>query len=172
MPFTNLITSRYSVRSYTDKEVEKELILEILEAARMAPSAVNYQPWQFIVITEKQELASIHEAYHRAWFREAPVCIVACADHSQSWIRKSDGKDLADVDLAIAIDHLMLKATELGLGTCWICNFDVEMARQKLELPDHMEPIALIPIGYTHSTPPEKKRKALSEIVQWGMKKC
>lgn len=170
MSFNNLINNRYSVRAYSDKKVEKELITEILEAARIAPSAVNYQPWHFIVITEEAELASIHEVYHRAWFREAPVCIVACADHSQSWKRKSDGKDFADVDLAIAIDHLILKATELNLGTCWICNFDVEMARQKLALPDHIEPIALIPVGYINSTPPEKKRKELSEIVQWGMK--
>ena len=169
MSFTNLIASRYSVRSYTDKKVEKELILDLLEAARLAPSAVNYQPWHFIVITDEQDLASVHEIYHRAWFREAPVCIVACADHSQSWKRKSDGKDFADVDLAIAIDHLILKATELNLGTCWICNFDVEMTRQKLALPGHIEPIALIPVGYTNAIAPEKKRKALSEIVQWGM---
>jgi nitroreductase len=169
MTFNNLITSRFSVRSYSDKKVEKKIILEVLEAARLAPSAVNYQPWHFIVITEKEELASIHEVYHRPWFREAPVCIVACADHTQSWKRKSDGKDFADVDLAIAIDHMILKATELNLGTCWICNFDVEMAIQKLKLPGHIEPIALIPLGYTHSTAPEKKRKELSEIVQWGM---
>jgi nitroreductase len=169
MPFNNLINSRYSVRSYSDKKIVKELIIEILEAARLAPSAVNYQPWHFIVITEEKELASIHEVYHRQWFREAPVCIVACADHTLSWKRKSDGKDFADVDLAIAIDHLILKATELNLGTCWICNFDVEITKKKLALPDHMEPIALIPVGYINSIPPEKKRKALSEIVQWGM---
>lgn len=171
MNFSDLITSRFSVRSYSDKKVEKEHLLAILEAARMAPSAVNYQPWHFIVITDEKELASIHEVYHRVWFREAPVCIVACTDHSQSWKRKSDGKDFADVDIAIAIDHLILKATELNLGTCWICNFDVEMARQKLALPESIEPIALIPVGYINSTPPEKKRKELSEIVQWGMKK-
>lgn len=171
MKLINLITSRFSVRAYTTKKIEKALIVEILEAARLAPSAVNYQPWRFIVITDEHELASIHEVYHREWFREAPLCIVACANHSQSWKRKSDGKDFADIDLAIAIDHLILKATELGLGTCWICNFNVEMARQKLALPDQMEPIALIPVGYINSTPPEKKRKALSEIVQWGMKK-
>jgi nitroreductase len=170
MSFTNLINSRFSVRSFTAKKVEKSILIELLEAARLAPSAVNYQPWHFIVITEEQELASIHEVYHRAWFREAPVCIVACADHSQSWKRKSDGKDFADVDLAIAIDHLILKATELNLGTCWVCNFDVEMAREKLDIPAHIEPIALIPLGYTDAIAPEKKRKELSEIVQWGMK--
>ncbi|MDO8928753.1 MAG: nitroreductase family protein [Bacteroidota bacterium] len=168
MKFNDLITSRFSVRSYTSQKVDKSIILEILEAARMAPSAVNYQPWQFIVITETEDLNSIHEVYHRSWFKEAPACIVVCADHSQSWKRKSDGKDFADVDAAIAIDHLVLKATELGLGTCWICNFDVEMARKKLDTPDHIEPIAIIPIGYSTSKAPVKTRKDLSELLHWG----
>ena len=134
----------------------------------MAPSAVNYQPWHLIVMDEEEDLASIHEVYHRTWFREAPACIVVCADHSLSWKRKSDGKDFADIDAAIVIDHLVLKATELGLGTCWICNFNVEMTRQKLELPEHIEPIAIIPIGYTDAIAPQKTRKELSEMVHWG----
>jgi len=168
MKLIDLITNRFSVRSYTDKKIEKNLILEVLEAARMAPSAVNYQPLHFIVITEKEDLASIHEVYPRNWFREAPVCIVVCADHTQSWKRKTDGKDFADVDAAIAIDHLILKATELNLGTCWVCNFDVEMTRKKLEIPSHIEPIAMVPLGFTNSTPPVKTRKELSEMVHWG----
>lgn len=168
MTFDNLINKRFSVRSYSSQKVDKQLLLEILEAGRLAPSAVNYQPWHFIVITEEEDLKSIHEVYHRTWFREAPVVIAVCADHSLSWKRKTDGKDFADVDVAIAIDHLILKATELNLGTCWVCNFNVEMARQKLELPDHVEPIALIPIGYTESAAPAKSRKELSEIVHWG----
>lgn len=168
MTFDSLINSRFSVRSFTSQKVEKQLLIEILEAARLAPSAVNYQPWHFIVITEEEDLRSIHEVYHRMWFREAPAVIAVCADHSQSWKRKTDGKDFADIDAAIAIDHLILKATELNLGTCWVCNFNVEMARQKLELPDHIEPIALIPIGYTDATPPVKSRKTLSEMVHWG----
>jgi len=168
MTFNNLITSRFSVRSYTSQKVDKNTLMEILEAARMAPSAVNYQPWHFIVVDEEEELSSLHEVYHRSWFREAPVCIVICADHSLSWKRKSDGKDFADIDAAIVIDHLVLKATELNLGTCWICNFNVEMAKQKLELPEYIEPIAIIPIGYTDSIPPVKSRKELSEMVHWG----
>jgi nitroreductase len=168
MKFNDLINSRFSVRSYTSEKVEKSIVLEILEAARMAPSAVNFQPWHFIVITEKEDLNSIHEVYHRSWFKEAPVCIVVCADHSQSWKRKSDEKDFADVDAAITIDHLVLKATELGLGPCWICNFDIELACKKLELSAHIEPIAIIPIGYTTSVPPVKIRKELSEMVHWG----
>jgi len=164
MEFDDVIRHRYSVRSFTSEKVDRNFVLEILEAARMAPSAVNYQPWHFIVITEPENLADIQEVYPRNWFREA---IVVCSDHSLSWKRKSDGKDFADVDTAIAIDHLVLKATELGLGTCWVCNFDTEMTRKKMQLPDHIEPIAIIPLGYTTSEAPAKSRKPLSEIVHW-----
>ena len=165
--FNELIANRFSVRSYLSKKVEKEVILEILEAARLAPSAVNFQPWHFIVISESENLASFQEVYHRQWFKEAPVCIAVCADHRQSWKRKTDGKDFADVDVAIAVDHLILKATELGLGTCWVCNFDVEMAKKKLQLPEYIEPLVLVPLGYTTAEPPAKQRKALAEIIHW-----
>lgn len=167
MEFSKLIASRFSVRSYTKKPVERSLIFEILEAARLAPSACNYQPWHFLVLTEPDNLSDFQEVYPRNWFREAPVCIVICSDHSQSWKRKSDGKDFADVDVAIVTDHLILKATELGLGTCWVCNFDATLVRKKLRLPDHLEPMVLVTIGYTNSEVPVKIRKSLSEIVHW-----
>lgn len=167
MKFDELLSGRFSVRSYTGQKVERETILNILDAARMAPSAVNYQPWHFVVITETVALAEFQDVYPRNWFRKAPACIVICSDHQQSWKRKSDGKDFADVDTAIAIDHLVLKATELGLGTCWVCNFDADLARKKLQLPDYIEPLAIIPIGYSNSEAPEKIRKKLSDLVHW-----
>lgn len=167
MEFDDVICKRFSVRSFTDQKIERETILEILNAARLAPSAVNFQPWHFIVVSEPQSLGELHEVYPRDWFRETPLCIVVCSDHSKSWKRKSDGKDFADVDAAIVIDHLVLKATELGLGTCWVCNFNAEMTSKILLLPGHIEPIALIPMGYSNSPAPEKSRKPLSEIVHW-----
>ncbi|HAQ20823.1 MAG TPA: nitroreductase [Prolixibacteraceae bacterium] len=167
MELDKVISTRFSVRSYTNQKVERSLILEILEAARLAPSAVNFQPWHFIVITDHENLEDLHEVYQRAWFREAPACLVICSDHSKSWKRKSDGKDFADVDVAIAIDHLVLKATDLGIGSCWICNFDVPLARKKLKLPDEIEPLAIISIGYTTAGPPLKSRKSLKEMVHW-----
>jgi len=167
MDFDNVIQRRYSVRSFTSQKVDKNMILKILEAARMAPSAVNFQPWHFVVVSEQESLTKLHQVYHREWFMEAPLNIVVCADHQQSWKRKSDGKDFADVDAAIVIDHLVLKATEMGLGTCWICNFDVLLTREVLELPDYIEPIAIIPIGFTKSISPEKKRRDLSEMIHW-----
>ena len=168
MKFNELITKRFSVRSYTNQNVSRETILEILEAARMAPSAVNFQPWHFIVITEPAKRSELQKAYPREWFCEAPVYILVCADHRHSWKRKSDGKDFADVDVAIAIDHLMLKATELELGTCWVCNFNPEIVRQLFQLPDFIEPVAIIPMGYSTATAPEKSRKTLTETVHWN----
>ena len=170
-PFLHLARQRYSSRKYSNQPVEEEKLIRVLEAARVAPSAVNRQPWIFYVIREDENKQKISEAYHRDWLKEASVIIVACADHSKAWVRQSDGKKHADIDLAIAIDHITLQATELGLSTCWICNFDVKKCRSILNLTDNLEPIAIIPLSYpSDSTDPNRHitmRKALSEIVRW-----
>ena len=168
MSFLELAQKRYSVRSYKDQPVEQDKILQVLEAARTAPSAVNYQPWHFIVAVEEEVKDKISEAYPRDWFRQAPVIIVACGDHDQSW-KRNDGKDHCDVDVAIAVDHLTLAAADLGLGTCWVCAFDAEKVHSALELPDNLEVIALIPLGYPNEDRTrEKKRKSLDELVSWN----
>jgi len=168
MDFKTLISNRYSVRSYLPKEVEEEKLIKILEAGQIAPSAVNFQPWHFIVVRESENREKFSEIYHRDWFKEAPVYIIVCGDHEQAWKRKEDGKDHTDVDAAIAIDHMTLQAVELGLGTCWICNFYVEKCKEFFNLPDHIEPIAILSLGYPNDDKiPVKKRKALEEIVHW-----
>jgi len=171
--FIELAKARYSCRNYDSRPVEQEKLDLILEAGRVAPSAVNYQPWHFYVLREKDDLEQFYGAYHREWFRTAPCVIVICANHEQAWKRKEDGKDHADVDVAICTDHMTLQATELGLATCWICNFYVEKTRELLKLPEHMEPLVILPLGYPlDSTDPERhgmKRKPLSEIVSYGI---
>ena len=171
MTFLELAKQRYSCRSYDSKQVEQEELNQILEAGRVAPSAVNFQPWQFIVIRDKENLDKIHKAYHREWFQTAPCVIVICGDHDISWKRKHDGKDHCDVDVAITVDHMTLQATELGLGTCWICNFDPQKAVEILKLPGHLEPIVILPVGYPldHGDPDrhDEKRKAMDEIVSY-----
>ncbi|HPT82683.1 MAG TPA: nitroreductase family protein [Limnochordia bacterium] len=165
--FFDLVARRYSVRSFSAQPVEEEKLRQVLEAARLAPSAVNYQPWQFIVATEEELKAKICSAYRGEWLQRAPVIIVACGNHAESWKRR-DGKDHCDVDVAIAVDHLILAATALGLGTCWVCAFDAQKLHEVLQLPEHLEPIVLIPLGYPGEGPvPAKKRKALDEIVTW-----
>jgi len=167
--FLDIAKRRYSCRNYDARPVEEDKLSLVLEAGRVAPSAVNYQPWHFYVIQGEKELGRFHAAYHREWFRTAPCVIVICGDHSTSWKRKSDGKDLCDVDVAITTDHMTLQATELGLATCWICNFDPEITRELLGLPEKMEPVVILPIGYPmDKVDPERhteKRKPLSETV-------
>jgi len=166
MRFSQLITRRYSVRNYKSTPVESQKLEQVLEAARLAPSAVNFQPWHFIVVTQPENLAKIHPTYHREWFRTAPVVIIACADHSLSWKRNIDGKDSAEIDVAIAVDHITLQAADLGLGTCWVCNFDTQRCAEALKLPGHIEPVAMIPLGYpAEEKNPVKKRKLLEEII-------
>ena len=165
MSFLELVKKRYSVRSYELRPIEPEKLDYVMECVRLAPSAVNFQPWKFAVITEPEALKVIKTAYGREWFQTAPCVIVACADHDKSWHRQADGKDHADIDVAIAVEHLCLAAAEQGLGTCWVCNFDVPRCCEVLNLPEHIKPVALIPIGYpVNEEVPEKKRKSAEEI--------
>ena len=168
--FLDLARRRFSSRKYLDKSVEEDKLLKVLEAARIAPSAANKQPWIFYVIRDNINRKKISEAYHREWLMSAPVIIVACAEHNNAWVR-SDGKDHCDIDLAIAIDHMTLQATDLGLSTCWICNFDTSKCKKILLLPESIEPIAIIPLAYPadYSDPDRhiSVRKPLSEIVRW-----
>lgn len=168
MSLLETIKQRYSVRKYQNKVVEFDKLNIVLEAGRLAPSAVNFQPWHFIVIQSPEAIHKIHECYHREWFNTAPACIVICGNHQDGWKRKADDKDHTDIDIAIATDHMTLMATELGLGTCWVCNFDVEKTKAALKLPEHIEPIVLLPIGYAAlDEKVEKKRKPMNEVVSY-----
>lgn len=169
MDFKELAQRRYSVRSYQSTPVEKEKLVAVVEAALIAPSAVNFQPWKFVVVTDPALLNQLYDCYHRDWFRSAPSCIVAIGDHDKGWRRPTDDKDYTDIDVAIAIDHLMLAATEAGLGTCWICHFNADKCAEIFNLPSNLEPMAMIPIGYPiEGAIPVKKRKSMDEQVSWN----
>lgn len=164
----SIARSRCAVRNFTSQPVGDEVLHYILEVARLAPSAVNYQPWKFYVVREPQLLSRLHEVYHREWFRTAPCCIVVCGNHNESWHRGSDGKDHCDIDVAIATEHLALAAAEQGLATCWVCNFNVEACVQLLQLPQGVEPMVLLPIGYpAPDSAHEKNRKSFDDVVEW-----
>jgi nitroreductase len=145
--FIELAKHRYSSRKYQNKAISRELIDLVLEAGRIAPTAANKQPNLFYVFTSETGLNNIKSCYHREWYKEAPVIIAICADHALSW-KRADGKDHSDIDVAIAVDHMTLAATDLGLATCWICNFDVAKAREVLQLPENIEPVVLLPLAY------------------------
>ncbi len=169
--FLELAKNRYSCRSYQHKSIPPEVLTRVLEAVRVAPSAVNYQPYYFVVVSSETLRQKIATCYPRPWIGTAPVIIVACGDHSHSW-RRADGKDHCDIDVAIAIDHLTLAATDNGLATCWVCKFDAMLCASLLELPAHVSPVALIPIGYpadeVNPNRHNEKRKELADLVRWN----
>ncbi len=169
MQLIDLIKKRYSVRSYQDKPVEPEKLEKVLEAARFAPTAKNLQPFRFIVIENDIDKQHVMNAYPRKWASEVPIFIVVCVDHAQAW-RRPDGKSYGDLDAAIAVDHMTLAAAELGLGTCWVGYFDAYMLSQALKLPEGIEPVVVLPIGYPKTEEvPERhlKRKSLDELVEY-----
>ncbi len=167
MDFLKLAKQRYSCRKYKDKDVEDDKLNMILEAGRIAPSANNSQPWIFVVVKDSN-VENLRKCYHRDWFDTAPMYIVLCANHKQSWKRR-DKKDHADVDVSIATDHMTLAATSLGLATCWVCNFDKEKVTETLSLTADYEPIAILPLGYPDDKMNEdrhdKQRKPIENIV-------
>ncbi len=165
MEFQEVIEKRYSARAFKPQAVEPEKLQRILEAARLAPTAANLQPFQFIVIHTAGRKEELKRIYMRNFFWEAPLVICACTLPGQSWSRK-DGKNYSDIDVAIAMDHLILAATDQGLGTCWVGAFDPEAARQILGLPPGVEPVVFTPLGYPVDKPGPKKRKALFELVR------
>jgi nitroreductase len=166
MDFTELIQKRYSTRAYKPDPVEEDKLRQVLEAARLAPTADNRQPFQILVIHTQGREAELRRIYSRSWFTQAPLVICACGLPAQNWVRR-DGKNYNDVDVAIVMDHLILAAAELGLGTCWIAAFDLAAAREVLGLPAGVEPIAFTPLGYPADRPQPKERKALSELVRY-----
>jgi len=165
MDFFELISARYSVRAYKPDPIPDTLLAQVLEAARLAPTAANRQPFTLIVLRTAGRQEELRRIYHRDWFASAPLVIAACGEPAAAWVRR-DGRNYVDVDVAIAMDHLILAAAALGLGTCWVAAFDPDAAREVLRLPAAVEPIAFTPLGYPADTPRPKVRKPLGELVR------
>ena len=164
MDFLMLVKDRYSCRAYKPERIEQEKLDYVMECVRFAPSAVNKQPWRFHIIVNEADKVKLQQCYDRDWFKTAPMYIIASILHDEEWVRV-DGKPHGNIDIAIAVEHLCLAATEQGLGTCWVCNFDATRCKELFALPDNEEPTVIIPLGYADDEPKEKKRKAIEEIV-------
>ncbi len=166
MNFLELARKRFSARSYKADAVSDEEISYLIEAARTAPSAVNRQPWHFLIVRSEEQRKKVQECYQREWFKEAPLYVVVCVDESAAWVRGSDHKSHADIDAAIAAEHICLAAADLGLGSCWVCNFDAQLLRQLFDLPPLVHAAAILPIGHIREYPGNKSsRKEATEIV-------
>lgn len=166
MEYFDLIQRRYSVRAYTSAPVEEEKLQKILEAARWAPTAANRQPFQVVVIRTDGRQEELSRIYRREWFVQAPLLICGVGVPRMGWVR-GDNRRYLDVDVAIVMDHLILAAANLGLGTCWVAAFDANAARQILKLPDEVEPLIFTPLGYPADQITLKERKPLTELVRY-----
>lgn len=166
MEFSELITKRYSVRSYLPKEIEEEKLAQILESMRMAPTAANRQPFRIILIHTAEKEEELKKIYNRDWFVAAPMVVCVCGMLDEAWVRK-DGKCYVDVDVAIVVDHMTLMAANLGLGTCWIANFKLDAAKEVLGTPDSVIPLIFTPLGYPADSPKPKERKAIADLIRY-----
>jgi nitroreductase len=166
MEFLEIVMNRYSVRAFNPDPVDEAVLQKVLEAARWAPTANNRQPLQLIVIHTEGREAELRRICDRPWFIQAPHIVCACGIPAQSWTRM-DGKPYTDVDAAIVMDHLILAATEAGLGTCWIAAFDPVAAREVLGLPTGVEPIIFALLGHAADQPRPKERKSLTDLVRY-----
>lgn len=146
MNFTELATERYSVRKFTDKLVEKEQIEKILDAGRVAPTGCNYQPQRILVINSKETLEKLKDCT-RCHF-DAPCAMLVCFNKDECWTRPYDGNQSGIVDASIVTTHMMLKAWELGIGSTWVMHFNPAKMREAFGIPENIEPVALLVMGY------------------------
>lgn len=148
MEFDKLIRHRYSVRKFKNQEVEQEKLNAILEAGKVAPTAVNYQPQRILVLNTKNSLEKIKECtlYHF----NAPLVLIVCFDNTSSWKRPIDNKETGEIDVSVVATHMMLKISDLGLGSTWVGSFNSQKIRECFALPDNIIPVVILPIGYPH----------------------
>jgi len=169
MDFLTLAKQRCSVREFENKAVEEEKLLKILEAGRIAPTAANRQPQSFLVINNEEGFEHLKNI---GFNTSASLVIFICGNHENCWIRPIDQKSLIDIDIAIATDHMMLQAEDLGLSSCWIGYFDEKKIKNEFYMPENIEPISILIIGYAKEkrSPDrhETDRKTLNEFVHYN----
>jgi len=173
MDVLDAIRIRRSVRKYRNDPIPDGVMDKMLEALRLAPSACNYQPWRFIVVRDqKMREALAHASRDQMFMAQAPVIIVGCGFPARAYQKMGGYGNSADLDVAIAFDHLMLAAAEAGLGTCWIGAFDEKAVKRLLNLGDEVKVVALTPLGYPAEPgvlrPAEpSRRKGRDEVVEF-----
>ncbi len=170
MDFLQMAKERYSVRKYKNIPVEKKKLDKILEAGRVAPTGANRQPQRIIAVTGPEGLEKLGKG---AKTFGAPVVLIVCADKEEAWTRPADGKIIADIDASIVTDHMMLQATELGLGTLWMCWFKPDIIREEFNIPLNYEIVNLLAIGYADCEPlsadrHDEMRKKITETVTYA----
>ncbi|MDO5536246.1 MAG: nitroreductase family protein [Desulfovibrionaceae bacterium] len=169
MDFSALVRERYSVRSFSERPVSREQILALLEEARFAPTAVNYQPQRYLVLSTPESMEKLARCTKYTF--HAPAAIIVCAEPSSAWVRPYDQDNAAVVDASIAATHLMLAIHDAGLGTTWVGHFDPAALREAFALPDGLVPVAVFPLGWPAEnckpSPKHAQRRTVEEITAW-----
>ncbi len=168
MNILDIVRKRRSVRKYQATPVPEDALARVLEAARLAPSGKNLQPWKFIVVKDpavKERLA--RASANQSFIAEAPVVIVACGFPEQCYAKMGRYMKSWPVDVAVAMEHLMLQAAEEDLGTCWIGAFEETEVKTILGVPEDVKVLALTPLGHPAEKPASRGRKSLAEIVSY-----
>lgn len=166
MEIMEVIRSRRSIRDYQDRPIERELLMLILEAGRLAPSARNMQDWRFIVVSDNKKRQELSQAAKgQAFVARAPVVIAACGTETEYVM--TCGQHCYPIDVSIAVDHMSLMAAALGLGSCWIGAFHEDQVKQILGIPENIRVVIMLAMGYPAESPAARPRKKLEEIVAY-----
>lgn len=164
MDVFSAIKSRKSIRAYKDRDIESEKLERILEAGRLAPSAMNRQAWKFVVVTDPQTREKLAAAANGQMFvARAPVVIVGCGLDPAKVM--SCGQHAYTIDLSIAMSYMILEAHELGIGACWLGAFNEEQVKSILGIPDEVRVVTVVPMGYPAENPEKRSRKEIDEII-------
>ncbi|MBO4336311.1 MAG: nitroreductase family protein [Desulfovibrio sp.] len=167
MEFSTLIAQRYSVRKFTTQPVDPSDLTAILEAARLAPTAVNKQPARILVLEQAESLAKLKSCTPYTF--DAPLALIVCYDETAAWVRSFDEHNSGAIDAAIVGCHIMLKVHDMGLGSTWVGHFDPVKLSAEFGLPKSIIPVAIFPIGHpaedARPAPPHSKRNPLSASV-------
>lgn len=162
------IRGRRSIRNYKDKKIPRYLLKKIMEAAIWSPSGSNAQAWKFIVIDSEEEIRKI-KILSPGIFDIPPAIVVVCRDLKRAYETGGElGRDILSLmDISMASQNIMLRAYDLGIGSCPVRSFGVNAIRKLLNLPDHISPELLITLGYPEKIPAPPKRRKMDEVVQW-----
>lgn len=167
MDFEKVIAERYSVRKFENKHLEKEVVDKILNAGHIAPTGCNFQPQRILVLNTDESVEKLKDCT-RCHF-DAPCAMVVCCNMDETWTRPYDGKMSAPVDAAIVTTHMMLEAHNIGVGTCWVMHFNPFKIKECFNIPENIEPVALLVMGYPHkdSVPNERhsQSRPIDEVV-------
>ena len=171
MEYTELIRNRESIRNYDpNRPVPLEILKKILESGRLAPSAKNYQPWKFLLISSASLLEKVKACYQRDWIKDAPHILVLIGLKNEAWNRGYDGYNSVETDVSIAMTHIILAAENEGVGSCWIAAYDPALLKEALNPGENQQIYAMTPLGYPKPGIQKtgvKKRKPLDEIVEF-----